>query len=71
MQIRITKHEIANEREDSSQIKSYFPNTTTYTCTSRTAGTDSGFFIELVEREINLLACGTNEHKCALIFNIA
>ena len=65
MQTRIPKDEIANEREDSSQIKSYFRNTTT----SRTTSSDSDFFMELVEREIDLRARGTNEYKCTLIFN--
>ncbi len=65
MQARTPKDHVANAREDSSQIKSYFRNTST----SKTGGNDSDLSIELVEHEKDLRSRGITDHKCTLVFN--
>jgi hypothetical protein len=65
MQARTPKDEVAEAREDSSQIKSYFRHTST----SKSGSNDSDLSIELVEHEIDLRTRGVNEHKCTLVFN--
>lgn len=65
MQARTPIDSSAKVREDSSQIKSYFRNTTS----SKASANESEFSIELVEHEIDLRTRGRNEHKCTLVFN--
>ncbi|CAF3903737.1 unnamed protein product [Rotaria sp. Silwood2] len=65
MQAHTPKDHVAQGREDSSQIKSYFRNTSS----SKTASNESEFSIELVEHEIDLRTRGINAHKCTLVFN--
>ena len=65
MLARTPKDHVAELREDSSQIKSYFRQTNS----SKTSGIESEISIELVEHEIDLRTRGLNEHKCTLVFN--
>ena len=58
MQSRMPKDEQAKVREDSSQMRSYFRNTSL----SKTS-------IELVEHEKDLRSRKMNKHKCTLVFN--
>lgn len=65
MQARTPKTEVAQAREDTSQIQSYFRHSSSL----KTGDNDSNLPIEIVDREIDLRVRGITEHKCTLIFN--
>lgn len=65
MQSRTPKTDVAQAREDTSQIQSYFRSTGVL----KTGDNDFNLPIEVVNREIDLRLRDINEHKCTIIFN--